>query len=155
MYQNARARAKCHDLRHLETEHLLWSTKKKSWEDSIETMHKEHDKTVSENEIAMHKLISTFKTQMEKQALDAKTVEQKQQQQINALTMKIKTLNQQHNQQITLFEQEKQQLANKAATEAKSLQDAHKELMQQHQSDIGHLLSQHKKELEKKRSNNY
>ena len=101
---------------------------KKSWEDSIETMHKEHDKTVSENEIAMHKLISTFKTQMEKQALDAKTVEQKQQQQINALTMKIKTLNQQHNQQITLFEQEKQQLANKAATEAKSLQDAHKEL---------------------------
>ena len=121
---------------------------KKTWEDSVETMHKEHDKTVSENKIAMHKLISNFKTQMEKQVVDAKNVERKQQQQIKVLTTKIETLNQQHNQKLLSLEKEKQQLANKATIEVKSLQDAHKDLMQQHQSDIGHLLSQHKNELE-------
>ena len=122
---------------------------KKTWEVSVEKMHKEHDKAVSENKIAMHKLTSNFKTQMEKQVVDAKkNVERKQQQQIKVLTTKIESLNQQHNQEIAFLEKEKQQLANKATIEVKSLQEAHSDLMQQHQSEVRHLLSQHKNELE-------
>ena len=109
---------------------------KKTWEVSVEKMHKEHDKAVSENKIAMHKLSSNFKMQMEKQVVDAKNVERKQQQQIKVLTTKIETLNQQHNQKIAFLEKEKQQLANKATIEVKSLQDAHTDLMQQHQSEV-------------------
>ena len=59
---------------------------------------------------------------MEKQVVDAKNVERKQQQQIKVLTTKIETLNQQHNQKIAFLEKEKS--TNKATIEVKSLQDA-------------------------------